>query len=358
MKTDVYVLDNNFNVLDTIDYFESLIWTTRYNQMGEFEMYIVANDKTKELLKTDTMLVRKKDIIKNGNIETMQKIMIIKQRELMETTDNMYIITGFDLLNILQKRVVYPKVVLQGNINNCVENLLNACIINPDNINRKIDNFQFMSLIDNDEEIIDTQITGDNLYTYLKEFLKERNIGCRVDVINNVYTFILYSGKDRTYNQNDNLRVVFSKKFDNINKFDYIYDTSQFCNTCIVAGEGEDDNRKVVRINDEITGLNRNELFVDARDLSSKTENGATIPATQYENQLIQRGNEKLKEKEISVICDSDIEPNTSFKIYEDYDLGDIVEVDGLSETMTPQISEIIESENREGVKTVIGFEV
>lgn len=87
----------------------------------------------------------------------------------------------------------------------------------------------------------------------------------------------------------------------------------------IVAGSGEGTERKVVRLNDDLMGLDRRELFVDAKDLSTTTSEGETIPESEYMEQLKQRGSEKLSENKIDITNSCEIDPDGMFKFNKDF---------------------------------------
>ena len=78
----------------------------------------------------------------------------------------------------------------------------------------------------------------------------------------------------------------------------------------------------------EKDGLDRYELFVDARDLSdTETVDGVEkeIPWSRYEMLLIQRGSEKLSEYQLSNVFESKVNLTGNFVYKVDFDLGDIV---------------------------------
>ena len=67
----------------------------------------------------------------------------------------------------------------------------------------------------------------------------------------------------------------------------------------LVAGAGEDLNRKTLMLGTDNKGLNRYELFVDARDIADTKMSGDTevsIPIEEYNKLLEVRGIEKLNE--------------------------------------------------------------
>ena len=115
-------------------------------------------------------------------------------------------------------------------------------------------------------------------------------------------------------------------------------------------------NLKVVKINDELIGLDRRELFVDTRDLSDKDSEGQAISDSEYMKQLRQRGSEKLSENKIDITNSCEAEVDGIFKFNRDYFLGDEIICESYM-TFNERIVETIESDTAVGVKTELTFE-
>ena len=165
--------------------------------------------------------------------------------------------------------------------------------------------------------------------------------------------FELYEGIDKSYEQNVNSYVVFSDEFDNLAKTEYEYDKEDFANAALIGGEGEGSARKYQTIG-ESEGLERYELFVDAKDISS---NNKEVADTEYNKMLLQKGNEKIKEKAIIETFEGETETTNMYKYKEDYDVGDIVQVENKYKmSANARITEIIESDNENGYKIVPTF--
>ncbi|MCQ2609549.1 MAG: siphovirus ReqiPepy6 Gp37-like family protein, partial [Lachnospiraceae bacterium] len=269
--------------------------------------------------------------------------------------ENYLLFTGRDCSCILEQRVIYPTMILKDKIENCIESILNDNIINPTNINRKIEFVEFnnSNAIDID---IDTQITGDNILKYMDDICNDYKIGYRVDFNKKTKKFILslYNGADRTDISNN--AVTFSKELGNVLKNDYMNDNTNYRNMGVIAGAGEGNERKVIYLNDELSGIDRRELFVDAKDLSTKDDEGHDIPEADYLNQLEQRGSEKLSESESQINNSIDIESNGQFAFNKDYFLGDIVRYKGYEESRE-RIVETIESVTESGTETELTVE-
>ena len=56
---EIYVLNRNREIVGVVDHYESLIWTSRYYEAGDFEIYIQASPETIELFSLDNYVDRK-----------------------------------------------------------------------------------------------------------------------------------------------------------------------------------------------------------------------------------------------------------------------------------------------------------
>jgi hypothetical protein len=125
--------------------------------------------------------------------------------------------------------------------------------------------------------------------------------------------------------------VVFSDEYDNLASSVYQLKKSKSYSTAIVRGEGEGTARKTSTIYNEIAGLDRRELNVDARDLQS---NDGKIEENKYKASLVQRGNEKLSESMIVETFEGEVEITDRYEWKKDIYLGDVVTVENTKYNM------------------------
>ena len=269
------------------------------------------------------------------------------------------IVTGRSLESILERRIIWGQKVLTGNLQDAIETLLNESIISPSITERKIDNFIFEPSTDPrvTELTIDAQFTGDDLYVVIKKLCQSNNLGFKIVLNdNNQFVFSLYAGTDRTYNQNINPYVVFSPKFENIINSNYFISKANLKNVTLVAGEGEGVSRKTTTVGSG-SGLNRRELFTDARDISSDVD-GGTLTNEQYIEKLKARGNEKLSEHTVKTTFEGEVEATRLFKYGEDFFVGDIVQIaNEYGHEATAHISELIISQSKDGISIYPTFQ-
>jgi microcystin-dependent protein len=109
------------------------------------------------------------------------------------------------------------------------------------------------------------------------------------DADNQRIIFDTYFGVDRSRgNADDNPPVVFDLKYRNISEYTYTEDATVEQTTVYVGGQGEGVDREIIVTGNDADGVERTEVFVDARDVeqgdtAKLTERAtqATIPAAQ-----------------------------------------------------------------------------
>lgn len=351
---EILVLNTDFESVYIVDSFKSMIWTDRYNEYGDFEMYLTLTNNSDILkyLKEDYYLW----------LKDSEHCMIIEDLAIDSDTEdgNHLIVTGRSLESILERRIIWGQKVLTGNLQDAIETLLNESIISPSITERKIDNFIFEPSTDPrvTELTIDAQFTGDDLYVVIKKLCQVNNLGFKI-VLNddNQFVFSLYAGADRTYDQNTNPYVIFSPKFENIINSNFFTSKSNFKNVTLVAGEGEGASRKTTTVGSG-SGLNRRELFTDARDISSNVDGETPLTNEQYIAKLKARGNEKLSEHTVKTAFEGEAESTRLFKYGEDFFIGDIVQIaNEYGHEGRAYISELIISQNEDGISIYPTFQ-
>lgn len=313
------VLDTDFRALKILDAYKALIWTERYDRAGDFEFYAPITSELISIMTPGRYLYLKES----------SKVMIIEAIELSSNSsrENEIKVSGRSLESILDRRIIWNQTSLDGYINGQIKKLINEAIISPSNTDRKINNFIFQDSTDSviTSLRIESQYTGTNLYKVITSICEEAGIGFEITLnAANEFVFRLYNGKDRTHAQNTNAPVVFSSNFDNLLDSTYKSNAINYRTIALVAGEGEgEERRRVIVETDPQTGLERRELYVDARDVCQ--QEGASD--AEYEEQLTQRAKEKMVEYTWDTSIGGSIDTTIGAKFGTDFFLGDIVEV-------------------------------
>ena len=324
----VHVLDQNFVLQGLIDNYESLIWRPAYYEIGDFELYIPANDKAVELLQRNRYLVRDSDItVDASGVVTYNNVMIIKNIEVTtDVEDGDYITaSGRELKFILGSRIVWKMTTLSGTAEAGIRKLITDNAISPSDKNRVIPTLTLDTALGL-TDTIDKQLTGDNLAEAITEICTTYNYGWEIYISNNALRFKLYTGLDRSYEQTDRPYVLFSDDFNNLYNTEYQMESEEYANTTLIGGEGEGKDRKYTTVNNSNSGLNRFEVFTDARDISSNEEN-TTLTTAQYNKLLQERGKETLAELGITEGFSGELKTDGNFAYREDFYLGDKVTV-------------------------------
>lgn len=345
---NLIVLDSNLDAISIEDSYKSLIWTDRYAQCGDFELYTPMRDDILNRIKRDYYLQNPD----SDHVMIIENIFIESDVE----EGNHLTLSGRSLESILDRRIIWGLKTISGNLQDGIETLLNECIINPTDVDRKIENFVFESSDDPTitELTIEAQFTGDNLYDIISTICTERHIGFKVTLnYHKQFVFKLYSGEDRSYDQTINPYVIFSPEFENLANSNYLETGSSLKNVTLIGGEGEGTARKYASTGSGI-GLNRREMFTDASDISSDE-----VPAgSTYNSLLQQRGNESLVENSVIVSFEGEAEMTTMYKYGEDFFIGDIVQIaNEYGHEGKARVIELVMSEDESGTSAYPTFE-
>lgn len=316
---------NTFDEIGEINVFETFIWPTAFNAYSTFELWAPVNDENKELLKDG-------NIIWPDGSETAGVIEIVNP----DKNDKgvlRFNIKGRTLESLLTRRIIwgtynkttkeYPSTIIRE--------LVNESAINVADEKRKL---PFLELADDPlvGEKITYQKTGGELYEAINKLATEASIGFKVvfDPRNKRMIFQVLKGVDRTYgNENDIEPIILDSDLQDILTSNYYRNSQDYKNIALVAGEDSGDARKKVIVGSEdVSGFDRREAYIDARDLQSETTTGETTSLTdeEYNELLIQRGNEKLSELKVTETFEASLRiTGSQYEFGKDYFVGDIV---------------------------------
>ena len=338
----LWVLNRDMTREGLIENFESLIWAKRYWKCGDFELYLPASEDMLSLLKQDRYIQREDD----------DSLMIIEKIEV--TTDsedgNHLIVSGRSFESILDRRIVWKQRTYSGAAEDVIERLLSESMMNPTIEARRINHMGF-SAVQSGSGQLRAQYTGTSIYEAVSELCESYGLGFKfgADLI-----FRMYKGTDRSAGQSLNPRVIFSPVYDNLLESDYYTDKKEYKTMILVAGEGEGSARKYLSYGTQQSGINRRELFVDARDVQSEDADGNVMTNAEYTAALTDKAVEQYSLHRTETEFSGTIDAGMTYEYRRDYDLGDIVTVEneyGMTENC--RITEIIESWDTSGYKVV-----
>ena len=259
--------------------------------------------------------------------------------------------TGQEAKCIVGNRIIRYMAVLKGGLLGSIKDILfEQNVINPTDTNRKIHEFVFnqpnfeITIVDEDGNATETQVTYDNLLEYTENLYASYNIGSklRLNLTDLKLYYSIYQGGDRSS------EIIFSQANENILNTNYSEDWSNYKTYVLVGGEDEETEvkdsegnvtgtikgaRKVNSIDYGATGVDRYEGFIDARDVSSKYEdsNGVeqVMPDAEYKAALKSKGKETMLSEFNKVITfDGEVDTtNQRYKFNKNYYLGDEVTI-------------------------------
>jgi len=312
--------------MGAVEAFEYLRWTRRYSQCGNFELKAIATPENTELLRLGHYLWKNDD----------EEAGLIEFRELAAPDKETIQVSGRFATSFLGRRIVWGTETLTGDLSDCVGQLLDKHLINPEDTERCIDGIIFESLpLD---VPIRTQTSYRNLLDVVTGLCDASEVGLKTvfDPSSGLLTVKLYQGGVT--------QAVFSKEYENV--IDQVYTTSllDYANTALIGGEGEGSERVFVDIVGD-SGEDRYELFVDAKDLREEDF------GQDYTDALLFRGEAKLSERDMIRAFDASVNPYGNLVYKQDYDLGGVVKVlsPRWNVDMTARITEVEESYDTEG---------
>jgi hypothetical protein len=143
------------------------------------------------------------------------------------------------------------------------------------------------------------------------------------------HEFVIYEGRELTADQTDNPPCTFSQEFDNILEQEYTNSIENLKSVCYVGGEEKEGvTRQIVEVG-TAEGLERDEVFVNATDITQTYTNDAgnevTLSLTQYLDLLAGRGASELEQYGETLNFASKINTFSNLTYREDFDLGDRV---------------------------------
>lgn len=326
---EVYILDSLLRRTQVFDKFESLIWTERFNEIGDFELDLVSTMDNRTQFTAGTRLA----------INNSYRVMTVESTEDKTAADGKQVlkIKGHSLETLLQDRVVKeaftasPTTDANWVLNDTPGNIARTMFdhICRDGALDPNDVIPFLmpgtifapgTIPETETEIVWEQPI-DLLYNGIKGITDVYDFGFRLVRnfdMSQLY-FDIYTGNDRTTRQTILPPVVFSTSLDNIQ------DTTEFSTiekSKNVAYVFSPVGVKVVfgdNVDPDVEGFDRRVLFVNANDVTAETAD--------IDGALEQKGFEALAKSRASSLFDGEINEHNEYKYGSDYDLGDLVEL-------------------------------
>ncbi|MGP4908003.1 siphovirus ReqiPepy6 Gp37-like family protein [Lactococcus lactis] len=322
----------NFKSAGILDVFESLTVNWRYYTYSQFSLKILLEDVQKIIFNNSEEIQRRKDILFSlfisDNILNINDVYFYIDRVVCDdSTKGEVVISGKSLRAKSLKRIVYRIYHQTKKPEQIIYDHLNNEVVNPSQASRKI---QYLSIT-----------SPGTLSTSTVDYQNSYGVVCdEVDALCSTYDIGIRETATNLQNPHNKLEIVKGKDLSDVVEFNVdfdnllseSYESSNFDEATMawVFGEGDGSARLNVKLNDNLAGLEREEIYVDARDIQKQTQDGSgkdiTLTDSQYKATLTSRGIEKLAEKEEVLTLKGDIDLESDLFVYgKDYELGDRV---------------------------------
>lgn len=333
------------DILAEIDNYESMFFNRSWHGIGAIELRINRHMKYANTLLKDNLILIGTDL---------NKVFIIKHREIEldengKVTEN-WLIKGYALKSIISQRITMPPAhtaydYKSGSSETIMKHYVNNNLVNPVDSRRKIPQLVIAPDLQRG-----AHTTYSSRFKNVAEEVSTLSIASglgwdvTLDIKNKKWVFDVVEGKSLIAGQSLNPPVIFSPQFDSLKSLQYTQSELNYKNVAIVAGQGEGIDRRVIEVGNFL-GINRHEIFIDARDVSETDDDDQPLPEQQIIQTLTDRGLQQLHELMQEEYLEGQILTNSPFNYQKDYDLGDVTTIQNIDWgiTMDARITEIKE---------------
>lgn len=323
---NIYIMDpETLDRLSVLNTYTARNWNRVWGESGSFKIWAPLTEENEQFLVKEN-LVWPDDQSLVGVVENIHKY-----------TDED---TGMPLLEVsgrfvtdsyLSRRIIWGNALIQDTPVNIVQKLVKDNSIACSNTNRRFgpsiwQNITVSSSVPSQDPITYCNSYG-NLWEEVKSLCLEYGLNMEFRYYSSTDLLTIFgvisAGEDHTDDVNLSTDLGF------LTGADYIWDSTDYYNSALIAGEGEGADRIVTSIiPSSATKRDRRELYVDARDLQ-KTSASSEEPMSdeEYLAALIQRGKKKLLDYPVyeSYECSLQLTGEEGYVFGVDYNLGDMI---------------------------------
>lgn len=275
MKLEIFDKETR-NRLDVIKTFSYVEYKEEANSYGNFSIIMYPDEEIIQYLKFGNYI-----LFEDGELGIIKGLKNYEQDVLQIE------VYGFMCNHILTYRSFLKTTKYTGTVPQISRQMVTDLYINPADEKRKIDFIKLSDVPEYNPEIpgdITVQNTGDNLLNVLNDKFMDYDLlfslfpnivdyNEKMDKPVNLDSleFRIRKPVNRTIDNPDGINpVVFSFELNNLSDLTYEEDGREYASVAIVASEGTGQQRKVIEVGEtDKTGIDRIELYVDARDLQS-----------------------------------------------------------------------------------------
>lgn len=351
MNSIIYVLNPNLEKVSVVNKYTAREWNTVWSSSGSFTLWAPITEENSTYLVENNLIwcgTRSLGVIEH----------IIKSTDEDTGKASIQISGRLCESNLLSRRIIWGLLTKSGFTSEVIAEILNSQVINPTNPKRKLSSIHMETPLSTLGEHISFINSYGNVWEQIEQLCLVANLDLRLiyDEETRFLNCSLKQGRDLSdiVKLSTDLGILFDS--------DYEKDISDYCNSVLVAGEGEGSERTITTLGDELEGLSRKELYVDARDLQSTNSSGFSIPQEEYIASLKERGRQKLTEHPVyeSYEATLGVKASDSYKYGEDYSLGDIITLEDTSLQVKVQAivreETISEDENGASINLTFGL--
>lgn len=371
------VFDKNLRKINTIRKYTFAQYVDKFREVGTFKITAQLVDENLYLLQDSQFYVLFDGVV-FGRVDKVLKDSDSEYEKTIEVTGQLAPV-------FFTQRVNYKTINYNGTTAKYVGALISHNIPIDKSDPRHLDitvKYEDEAYLDANCRKISRKKTGGYMWDEMSLALEQDNLGIffepNFDSLKNVsneegtqiqaWNLTVTAGKDRTKNNTQgNKPVVFSQSVSNIQRSTYALNSEDYCNSAVVAGEGDGDARKWFTFDvnskenkfEPNSGWGLRELFIDARDIQSKTDDGeTTMTDEEYKKALNDRADSKAVESMLTKSYASTvILANDKYVYNRDYKKGDIVTVvdQEIGVTLDAQITTVTKTSS--GVKEIIDID-
>lgn len=316
----LYMFDSALTIQGVLERYQRASWTRRVSRPGSLQLQINRNATGAGAIARGSFVALDDDgngVIDRAYLVEQVEIRIEEGGRASEIVE----VAGRDVSGMLAERLVVPPPLQSHDVqtNTAAETSLKHYVDAHGGpaaaVNRRIP--ALVITPDQARGPVDTEAARYQPVTEVLERISLRTaMGFEVtfDAASKTHVFDVVPGADRTTS------VFLDVDFDTVRRQRWLSSDLSRKTFAVVAGQGEGVNRTIVETflgATEPAGLDRRELFVDARDMSDALGTSA----------LTERGKAKLKETESEDSFETDVAQFGSFRYRRHFDLNDLVTV-------------------------------
>ncbi|MFN0222107.1 siphovirus ReqiPepy6 Gp37-like family protein [Paenibacillus sp. KR2-11] len=349
----IKIFDPNLKYLAEIDNYEFLQWTRRWRSPHAWELQINRNKQNAEYLQADHFIaVQRGGKWRAGRI-AHRELPLTENGKLSET----WTVKGRDFSGVFLDRLALHGTASgngydeqRGIAEEVMRHYVTANCIQPTDPRRVI---PFLRQGPNFArgQVVEARGRFQTVAQLLENLCFVTGLGYETvfDLSEQLFTFHVLAGRDLNPLQRTHPPVIFSPEFGNVQRLAFRHSRLDSKNVGIVGGKGEAQDRLIATVSDgQPVGLDRREVFVDARDLETA-------------DQLLQRGSERLAEYGEELVMEFEHLQGGPFRYMADFDMGDIVHVNypgvGSADSRIVEVIEELTPDKGETVRLVVGKE-